>query len=266
MQFKHKSHHIAGCGTRKLAIKKTVYLVTNGPEASTLEGAIGLMGDMIKDPPIWIQDPSALGIAPQGISVVELGGIYHAFDWIGVSEPGYPNPADILTEVLLKDGSTLVPITKELELLEPGQSQRLLVHPHGLVFNAAGLKKGRHEIPGIPNCFLPEGDMRDYHLGNNDQYCAGLHWQNVEKAKKIDGRSREATKRIGDIEYGCMLPPDNFKPEYGVAVIAAIPIDEIHLVVGNMAENPPEINDLIQESIDLIGGMNISLPIFLTDN
>ena len=263
MKYKHKQHHVAGCGTRRLG-KAYLFSYTKG-DPSDLELCFKVMAEIIKDPPIWLQDSERMGIAKQGISISEIGGTYHAFDWIGMTE-GYPNASDILMEYILKDGSTLIPLrTQGLEKLIPGESKRILCHSHGIMFNPEELLANRVKIPFVPDCFIPEGIGKDFHW-QAQEYCASLHWQTCVHTDKKNIKDRLTTTTVGDLTYQCATPPKGFVPQWGDAIIAAIDIHELHLVVGNMKENPPDVNDIIQEAIEYLGGLDLSLPIFLTNN
>jgi hypothetical protein len=267
MTFKHKPFHIAGCDTRKVG---HLYLYTYGSwrQGDSLEEAFRSFAPFVLDPPVYVDDYRNWGISTQGISISSVNGVYHAFDWVGGD---YPNAADILMECMIKDGSGLYPLNEGtlpgLELLEPGESDRYLVHPDGLVFNPEELFAQRIAIPeGPPDCFLPE-DEQAWHK-ETGEYCASLHWQWVRtkgrKSKEVTGRI--FNRQIGDISYPAARPPEDWEPETGVALIARIPIHEIHLVVGDMDENDPDMNKKIQKAAEMVGGLDLSLPFFLTDN
>jgi hypothetical protein len=267
MQYKHKGWHVAGCDVRRVG---KAYLFTNGvwnEAGQDIEEAFKIFSNYICDPPISLEDPARLGISPQGISVIEVNGqAYHAMDWIGKD---YLNPSDILMECMMKDGSTLYPLSPAtahgLELLEPGVSERYLVHPTGIALNPYELFLNRITIPdGPPDCFKPE-DKREFHE-QTGEYCASLHWQRVTYRGRKKKEDRIFNRQIGDLSYPAALPPEGWEPEYGVAIIAKIPIDEIHLVVGSPDENEPEMNEIIQKAIDFLGGLDLDLPVFLTDN
>ena len=262
MKYKHKKHHVAGCGTRRLG-KAYLFSHTKG-DPNDLELCFKVMAEIIKDPPIWLENPERMGIAKQGISVSEIGGTYHAFDWIGMTE-GYPNAPDILMEYILKDGSTLVPLrTQGLEKLIPGESKRILCHSHGILLNPEEPLQNRIQVPYVPECFLSDQE-REIHQ-ERGEYCASLHWETCLHTNKKNSKDRLTTTTVGDLTYECATPPEGFIPQWGDAIIAAIDIHELHLVVGNMSENSPDVNDIIQEAIEYLGGLDLSLPIFLTDN
>jgi len=266
MQYKHKAFHQAGCGTRKLG-KAYVYtpgLAVTGEE--TLEELFRALGEYIYDPPIPV-DVDEMKISTQGLSIYQAGdGTYHALDWIGQSQ-GYENPADILIEFMFKDGSTLVPITRDLERFTPGESKRILVHGNGYIENPEILHQNRIEVPGVPICFLNKEEFPehvDMHINDESLYCASFHWQCVLGTEK--SKDRLSVRTVGDQGYACARPPKDFKPVFVPAMIAGYTMAEIHLVVGNQGRSPKEINDEIQKAMESLGKLNLNLPLYLTDN
>jgi hypothetical protein len=213
----------------------------------------------VKDPPILVEDPSAWGLNPQGISYIESGGYWHALDWIGANN--YPNVADILEELLNGWCSGLLPLTdkEHIRLLVPHQSRRLLFHPHGWienfkVYRDAWVDDGKRDV-----CLLPDNDpRREEHIRGEDM-CAALHWQVVEGGKL--GSGRFTTRKIGDCTYEAIAPMKGEPPIYKLAHIMWLPIDEIH-VIDSEAEKD---KDPVFEALDFLAGLN-SIPVFVVNN
>jgi hypothetical protein len=225
-----------------------------------------VLGDLIQDPPVEIDNPSHWGLSPQGVKVIQdaTTGIYHAWDWIGASH--YPNAADIWMQAIEKDDNGRLPITKDLEKLTPFQSYRVLVHPRGsLTKDVAKFKQTRIPIEGIPECFLPEGDYRDMHTDvDSEQMCSSLWWQMCIGNKIED--SAYVSVEVGDLVYQASSIPKGYDPVWQLAMIGKLPISELHYVIGDMKDNSPDVNKSLEKAMEVLGGMNLQVPLFATDN
>jgi hypothetical protein len=229
-------------------------------------------GYFVVDPPEPIPDPSVYGMSAQGVSYYQIGDTWHVFDWIGVTPPGYPNAADILEEAFSLDGSTLVPITKNLSLLEPGKSRRFLCHPCGNILEPEKiqeLKQEYVEIPGLPtpiHCFLPDGDAQLEHIHDNGRMCATLHWQHVmplanakrEFKKELHSSDpRLGFRDVGETQYIAARPIENKKLKCGLAIVGWLPITELHVV------DSPD-TDKLETALNKLKDLS-KIPIFLTN-
>lgn len=227
-------------------------------------------GYFVQDPPYPIDDPSVYGMSAQGVAYYKIGDTWHVFDWIGAQY--YPNAADILEEAFNLDGSTLVPITKNLALLEPGKSKRFLCHPCGNIMDPEKiqeLKQNYVEIPGLPSpihCFLPDGDAQLEHIHDNGQMCATLHWQHVmplanakREFKKQLGVAdpRMGFRDIGQTQYIAARPIDNKQPKCSLAIVGWLPITELHVV------DTPD-TDKLETALNKLKDLS-KIPIFLTN-
>jgi hypothetical protein len=262
IQYKHKAHSIYGCKTRVVG-----GLYVHSPGLRQLYGSdLGkVLGELIQDPPVEIDNYSHWGLSPQGIKVIQdsTTGIYHAWDWIGSD---YPNASDIWMQAIEKDDNGRLPITKDLEKLTPFQSYRVLVHPHGTITeDVVKFKDLRVSIENIPECFLPEGEYREMHLDPaSSQMCSALWWQ-MCKGKAIED-SLYVDIEVGDLTYRAKGLPKNYQPAWKLAMIGKLPISELHYVIGDMKENAPDVNARIEEALGVLGGMALQVPLFATDN
>ncbi len=262
VKFKHHPHSIYGCDTRVVS-----GLYIHSPGLRKLYGRdLGkVLGDLIQDPPVEIDNPSHWGLSPQGVKVIQdtTTGIYHAWDWIGSD---YPNASDIWMQAIEKDDNGRVPITSDLEKLTPFKSYRVLVHPRGSITEGAKqFKMSRQPVEGIPKCFLPEGEYHDMHLDpKSDQMCSALWWQMCD-GKKIED-SAYVDVEVGDLVYQAVGLPKGYAHKWQLAMIGKLPISELHYVIGDMKENEPDVNDSIEKALEILGGMSLQLPLYATDN
>ena len=205
------------------------------------------------DPPILVENPTAWGLSAQGISYVKKGDVYHAQDWIGMDS--YPNAADVLEECVNIGGSGLVPLTNQIGQLTPGKSRRLLFHPAGHLYNAQPYKEQLLSGNSFPDCAKPV-DSPEYklHRAINNQMCSMLHWQHVEGGVVNFGRT--VTRKIGDTSYFAASPIQEAKPDQALALIAWLPIDELHIVQGD--------DDKVNKALELLSKIS-DLPFFVTN-
>ena len=226
-----------------------------------------VLGELILDPPIELDNPGHFGLSSQGVSIIPdaTTGVYNVWDWIG--KDNYPRPSDIWMQIIEKDDSSLIDVkhTPNIDKLVEFESMRVLVHPNGSIANPLLLKKDRLPVDYIDDCFLPEGEFRDYHLAINDQMCSGLWWQDGP-GKPIDGNDRYVDVEVGDLTYNMVRPLAGYKAEYKLAIIGKIPVAELHLVVGDMKENDPDVNNVIEEAMAFLDKTVYSLPVYATDN
>jgi len=240
----------AGCGTRRVG---QAYMYTNYDKLAEKGYPLSYF---LFDPPILVEDPKSWGLCAQGISYIQQNGVWHAQDWVGVGF--YPNVADILEEIVSHNASGLIPLTEGINKLGPG-SRRLLFHPHGWLYNPRPYKETRVSISGRDECPIPEDQpAHAQHLEVDDMMCAGLHWQTVENGVQQLGRLVKRT--VGSTEYFGAMPLQDPKPEYGLALVCWLPIDEIHLVEGDGTE----AKDQVAKALDLLERVS-QLPVFLTN-
>ena len=265
MKFKHKKHGIAGCDTR--VVTKS-YLYTPGLRDYYGEKDLPkVLGEMIQDPPIVIDNPGHFGLSAQGVSIMPdaTTGVYHVWDWIG--KDNYPRPSDIWMQIIEKDDSTLIDIkhTPLLNKLTEFESMRVLIHPNGSIKNPSPLKKDRLPVSYMDDCFLPDGEYREMHLADNEEMCSALWWQDGP-GKPISDDDRYVDVEVGDLTYNMVRPLAGYVPEYELAMIGKIFVAELHLVVGDMKENDPDVNAVIEEAMAFLDKTVYGLPVYATDN
>lgn len=248
---KHLRRYVAGCGTRKSGY---VYMYTDMQKWLRTYP----LSYFLYDPPVLVSNPGDWGLSAQGISYVEKGGVTHAMDWIG--KENYPNTADILEELLQFDGSGLIPLSPGITKLIPGKSRRLLFHPRGYLHNA-GIYREHFQETDRPVCILsPDDYRRSMHLDHDaNQMCAGLHWQDV-LGLSPEPDSRLGVRRNGDTIYRAAGPIIGEPPQYDLALVAWLPIDELHIVEGDEGRNDSKI----AKAIEVLSRIS-NLPVFLTN-
>lgn len=251
--FKYVPQVERGCATRRAGM---TYMVTDKKWFKQYP-----LEYFLFDPPVYVPEPINWGLSPQGISYVKKNDIVHAQDWIGAVY--YPNAADILEEAVTLGASGLAPLTNQIGELTPGKSRRLLFHPAGWLHNAKAYKEEEVTDPGIPTCPKKKGsEERKRHNGKNDVMCARLHWQHITGGTPLfdapipPGKERAVQRKIGDTTYLGIKPLESPAPEMGLALIAWLPIDELHVVQGD--------DDKVAKALELLSKIS-DLPFFLTN-
>ena len=79
----------------------------------------------LSDPPVKI-DTIALGIAPQGMKLLEVDGVYHAIDWVGAMH--YPNVTDFIEEARRYGVSRRCELSQEDYALLSKDSKLICIH------------------------------------------------------------------------------------------------------------------------------------------
>lgn len=246
LQNKQLVQKPAGCGLRR---QGKVYMYSNMKKHLDKYP----FGYFLYDPPILIEDPTAWGICPQGISYIFKEGVYHAVDWIGNNN--YPNAADILEEAFAMNGSGLIPLTPQINKLTMGKSRRLLVHPNGYLKNNKPYKENYLALERIPACFRPKGHQQ-HKQPNIKEPCASLHWQTITGG--IPSLGRHVMRTVGSTTYEGIAPIENETPDYGIAIIGWLPVDELHVV---HTDDNSEMDRIMKALKDI----DPSIPMFLTN-
>lgn len=239
---------IAGCDTRR---KGKVYVVTN--MRKWLDRYT--FGYFLKDPPIKINDPTAWGLCPQGISYSEIAGIYHAKSWVG--EDNYPFTTDLVEEMASGWMSRLLPQSdkENLKKLIPGKSTIMLFHPKGYINNPQPYNHNfmNYEERG---CVLPEADPNHkVHLVDPDAMCVRLWWQS--RGKPLSEGRTLTTYKVGDISYKAFPWIEAEKPDFNLAWVAWLPIDEFHIVESDDKSD-------MEKALDFLAD-NTAFPVYITN-
>lgn len=266
-----------GCGFHIIG---GTYLISNlskhAPEVAKGQTEKHALAYFMQDPPIVV-DPASLGMSAQGLSFIRdpRTGIVNVWDWIGKTY--YANAADLWEEMAglnpdgtMHGGSALAQITDDWNQLVPGVSKRILVHPHGFFGNPAPYREHWVEI-GLDHCMLPElkpdgtPSDRKMHLSTPTQMCAALWWQCLEDIKVTRGTERMGVRTCGSTSYAGGGPIKGEDPKYQPAIIGWLPIDEVHVIGGDIVKNPADINEKIKQTLRRLQNMTVQLPIFLTN-
>lgn len=263
-----------GCGWRVIG---GTYFVSNmlkaeTPEQLDADKRFHPLSYFMMDPPIIVENPAALGLSAVGYSLVQdpHTGIWDVYDWIGASH--YPNVADFWEEMAALDsdgnmhgGSMLAQIQDDWSRLTPHVSKRWFVHPNGYFQNWKPYRENWVDT-GWEHCFLPENNpKRQEHL-NNQEMCAALWWQHVTGMKIARGTARAGVREIGSTKYAAAGPIKNVDPKPCLAIVGYGLIDELHVIAGNVAQNPKSVNDKIAATIRRLQSMSTQLPIFVTNS
>jgi hypothetical protein len=240
-----------GCGARQPG---GAYLVSAlGPGGIPLERCV-------LDPPTALPDPTAVGLAPQGMTLAQgSGGRTLVLDWEG--QESYPNVADYVEEVALFGSSRRVPVSFDFAQLGPG-ARHVLVHPRAVVENRGWLlahleyaaqdrgsflarARSRFEPPR-PWCpFRPDapGHVAGKSDTDTDPMCATLWWEcllpgtvrfddDQERFEAQCERTLSVVRRMPAFDYeGYTLPDrDLWVPRFGLGAFLALPITRIEVV------------------------------------
>lgn len=257
---KRVAPYVAGCDRRRHG---KAYLVTDTGRWLDQYS----LSYFLYDPPIHYtpEDEKLWGLCDQGVSYVEAGGVWHAQTIVGRGhvngDIGYYNAADILMEIQNGWASALAPLQgDQVRLLEPGgKSRRLIFHRGGWIHNYQEYRQDYRDLHGIQECMLPKGsDAYKRHIAG-EEMCASLHWQHVEGGTKRI--KRLTTRRIGELTYEAYRPIEGHPPQDDLALVAWLPIDEIHIVDNeDMQDKSP-----VAKALEFLSAQT-SLPIFITDN
>lgn len=215
-----------GCGKR---VKGGVYWETglskDAKSGSPLE-------EFIQDPPAPV-NVVALGLSPIGVKLIEHGGAWHVFDWIGSQH--YPNAADIIEETRRFGLSRRLPKTLEFGKLT-ADSRIILVHARGWVSNPELFCLPHGPTPGqliVCPKELPRhssaAQLTASTTGGDLPCCAGFWWHDIQDGVPVGEDSRQVMRKMPWGEYPGRLSPDG-EARYMPAVIARFPLTRIAVV------------------------------------
>jgi hypothetical protein len=207
-----------GCGSR---VKGGVYM-----ECGT--SPIGLpLERFIVDPPRAIV-PESMGVSPVGVTLHDIKGVTHVFDWVGSTH--YPNVADFVEEARRFGTSRRLPKNLDFSRLT-SQSRMILIHARGYVGNYHDYMAA--EPDGARGCPAAK------HGTDAKEMCARLWWQDVlltghghgtMQASDFVAATRRVTRQMPSFTY------EGFKPPYGIeattlpAIFLSLPINRLVVV------------------------------------
>jgi hypothetical protein len=210
-----------GCGSR---VKGGVYM-----ECGT--SPIGLpLERFIVDPPRPI-DPEALGVSPVGVTLIEVKGVTHVFDWIGSKH--YANVADFVEEARRFGTSRRLPKNLDFSRLT-SQSRMILIHARAYIGNYRAYLAAEPE--GARSCPAAK------HGTDGAEMCARYWWQDLhwpDGANGFDATNigheaqdpeRMVTSEMPSFRYKGWKRPEGVTPEYRPAIFLSLPINRLVVV------------------------------------
>ncbi len=201
-----------GCGRRKMGgVYATVDTSLNG---LPIEHFLLCLPQIV--------DLDAMGISPVGVSLIEVNGVHHVFDFVGRKH--YPNVADFVEE------ARWFGISRRCEGIDyskiTSDSRLVLIHARAWVANAEEYV-----------CGLPEKDLAEevwpcpkgikHHPMAEDEKsvvpCSGLWWHDVEGAEN-------GLRKMPSFEYRASARPAGVDGQYQSAIYGVWPLSRFEVV------------------------------------
>ena len=196
---------VRGCGTR---VHSGIYWECGlSPDGAPLE-------DFLIDVPTLI--PSGLRIPPRGVTLKEIGGVWHIFDWVG--QEHYTNMSDCVEEIRRFGLSRRLPRTLDFSRLTRA-SRILLIHARARIENAS--------LYGPFVC--PKG----LHPHGTDA-CVGGWLHDVEGGAPTGNPDdpRAVTRVMPSFVYTAHCPPPGIAPQRVPGIFASFPASRLAVVRG----------------------------------
>lgn len=175
--------------------------------------------------------PDGLNIKPRGLTQIEVGGIVHVVDHIGVNN--YPNFPDWFEELCRFGFHQRVERSFNFHALDPLNSKYLMVHPRGLLSRMRDVawlldNQQHHDLMRYDFCPINQHEI-DWRLESElHGMCIGLLWQALTKGKKV-GKDRLIKRTMPSFEYYGFETDKKLKWE--PAFVAAFPIKMMRWLV-----------------------------------
>ena len=192
--------------------------------------------EFLIDPPLGI-NPTAMGLSPIGVRLIEKGGITHVLDWVGSEY--YPNVADMVEEIRRMGISRRLPSTLDFGKLTPG-SMIFLAHARAIIENAGEyfaerggfIKEGPHWFEtdeDTSGWWCPQGHPSHLNPVDPPPMCASLWWENLSGGEDSEG-DRGVKRTMPAFSYRGLRSPDGVKPRYAIGLFAGFPINNIAVI------------------------------------
>lgn len=224
-----------GCGRRK---KGGVYAeCPTGPGGMPINYFLRCLPIIVEDASgrmVIDSDHGPIEITPRGVSLVEINGVCHVFDFVGAEN--YPNVEDFVRE------AAILGVSRRLEL-EAGDYARLsrlsnlvLVHSRAWIENSAAYYEAMSEKER--SFFECPRAHEPHKIGDREKGCAGL-WRHdlesiTEREPITDEKDFDRVMGGREIPCGAIYAgyerPKNIRPAYKAAVFAAFPIKNIAVI------------------------------------
>jgi hypothetical protein len=221
------------------------------------EGGGGIPMNFLIQDPITPIDPAEYGIAPVGVKLIEMDGIWHVFDWVGASH--YPNAADFLEEAIRLGLSRRISKAEDFSKLT-AESRLILIHPKAYVsgfetHEDIPCPTGKHEAMTTRKGIQEAGVL--WLVG--DRSTLDLNAARLEKSPcwaPFPVEPYEAKLRtMPAFDYNLAPAPDGVTFSPGIIMVA--PIERIAVVKD---PNDPEYTEAAKETAEQAG-----LPVTLED-
>lgn len=182
-------------------------------EAGSPDGLGPNILETIADP-MQALDPVEIGVTPIGVHLIEMNGVNHVVDIVGVQH--YPAPVFFVEEMLRHGVSRRIPKTFPFEKLDPARSKLILLHKRAFVEG--------HDTTEV-YCRLLRHDR-------SDPLCSGAWWTTVPKkllTEDSPANGGTGTKNRAKIASGEAfdVSAETGKETYSYGVLAILPIERL---------------------------------------
>lgn len=209
------------------------------------------LDNFAKDPILRI-DMNQMGIKKRGMTIKELYGTYHIFDYIG--EGSYPNVADWWEEIHRFGLHVRTEANLDFRKLDKTRSLYIPVHPRAYIENSEGVYRTmyyrRNLHQGHPNCRFEKADHDKWWIGEltlDDGVpprCFETIYMNVKGGNPIagdDAPEKQVVRHMPSFSYQAWSLFPNIASEPGA--FAAFPISMLSAIIydGEGFENTLEM-------------------------
>lgn len=173
--------------------------------------------DFIFCPPIDL--PPGLPIPARGVTLLEINGVTHIIDRIGLTY--YPNVLDFLEEARRFGVSRRLPANIDFSRLTP-ESRLILIHDRARILNYPVYGEGEKR----PDC-----PRHRIHTG----FCAGYWRRDIQGGQPLADDPANVRRHMPSFHYTGHPRPANITPIYQPAAIASFPCSRLVTVGGDKA-------------------------------
>jgi hypothetical protein len=238
-----------GCGTRK---KGGIYAVCGMSEN-------GLpLSHFMMCPPRHIEDPSAIGLSYQGVTLMERPSASGTFDmWDIVGKEHYPYFPDFVEEgMALRSFSRRIPKSTNFGSLTP-ESRHMILHPRGFITSdRSPWRTRRWFFPGTnsecPKYIEPHVSPPPW---GDVEMCLGMLWEAIP-AEDNPATDDVVLRKRPSFEYSHVATPEGASPKFDLALCMWLPITKFEVIA-----DPGEGTH--QDAVDALENSGTELPFTL---